>query len=344
MQRQAAIALLICGLGCAAASAQSLGRDFVPGMRQADRHNPFSPGYVDMLPGSYARRSGYGGLYYSQGSYFFGTSPGPFGYDPWWPGYGGYGYGYGPYLDGYGYGYGFDIAPYSYGYAQFGVYPLIVPGEQFFLGPAIRGFLQNAEARAAANQPPVVIVPPDAGNGVANPPAAKLRASNAETLLLATKVIGFGDEHFKHQRYREALDRYRKATETAPDLVEAYFRHGQALAALGKYDVAAAAFKRGMRLSADWPEADFKLRELYGNNQLAQQSHLEAVAGAASMQPADGDLLLIVALQLYFGDQQARALPIFKKAEERLADARLHLDALQAPAAPAQQAGQRAGF
>ena len=86
----------VCALACMCSSAWAQGGSFtdrpVPGMRQADRHNPFSPGYVDMTPGGYARRQAFrhGGGFSSFGAhrhfyapgysdFYFGVGPGAYG-------------------------------------------------------------------------------------------------------------------------------------------------------------------------------------------------------------------------------------------------------------------------
>src|SRR5689334_6367090 len=112
------------------ASAQS-----VPGARQADRHNPLSDRYVDMMPHVLARRQGSGrsagnsggsggGAVFNFGGYY--PFPGYYG----GYGYPGYGYGYVPgyfppyYLDP---GYGTPLGPYV-------LPPVTLPAETMY-GP-----------------------------------------------------------------------------------------------------------------------------------------------------------------------------------------------------------------
>jgi tetratricopeptide (TPR) repeat protein len=179
-----------------------------------------------------------------------------------------------------------------------------------------------------------VIVVSEANDRPAEP---QVRVSNAEARARAWRFIGFGDTHFSAQRFRDANQRYRSAAEAAPDLVEAHFRQAQALVATGQFDLAARTFKRGMALGPGWPQADFSLTELYGENRLAKTSHLERLALAAEAEPENADLLLVVGMQLYFDGQQERAAPFFRQAATQLADAGLHLDKLiAAPAADPQ--------
>jgi tetratricopeptide (TPR) repeat protein len=302
------------------------GRSFtdrpVPGMRQMDRHNPFSPGYVDMTPGGYARRQFNGLAYgappyrsYSGGTFFYGS--GPVGYDylmsePYFN----YGY-YGP-LD------------YGYAYAPLAPYPLAIPAESLFgLGPVLN--MLGAAGAAASSPAPNVLVAPQP-NPVEKLPG-RPRASNPEAIARAARFLSAGDEHFAAQRYRDANARYRTATETAPDLVEAFFKQGQALVASGQFELAGKAFKRGLRLGDKWPQARFDLAELYGDNQVAKTAHLEAVAAAAEAAPHDGTLWLLAALQLHFDGQQQRAVPFFRRAAELLPGEELNLAAVLQPAA-----------
>jgi tetratricopeptide (TPR) repeat protein len=183
-------------------------------------------------------------------------------------------------------------------------------------------------AAAAAASPPAPNFVPAPQTGEAGNVPRIPRAANPEAVARAARYLSAGDEHFAAQRYRDANARYRTATETAPDLVEAFFRQGQALLAGGQFELAAKAFQRGLRLGDNWRQADFNLAELYGDNQVAKTAHLEAVAAAAEDAPQDGALLLLVALQLYFDGQQERSLPFFRRAEALLPEEDLNLEAV----------------
>jgi tetratricopeptide (TPR) repeat protein len=311
----------------------------VPGMQQADRHNPFSRNYTDMTPGGYARRQfgGYAGR--PGGTYYFNG--------PAWYGYYGSGY-HGPYGHGnYNHYHGHQHGHYDHYHGpweyDFGydylppLYPLVIPSETMF-GP---GAAWNRLGIAPQAAPPAnnIIVAPPANNIIVAPPKEPAEKAlpqvNAETLARAGRMLDTGDDHFAGQRYREANERYRTATETAPTMVEAYFRQGQALVAIGQYDLAAKAFKRGLKLGPHWKDARFDLAELYGVNELAKSNHIEALAAAAGASPHDGHLLLLVGLELYFDDQVERARPFLERASGILADRSLHLDAVLRQEAPA---------
>ena len=63
-------------------------------------------------------------------------------------------------------------------------------------------------------------------------------------------------------------ERYRKASQSAPQLADAWFRQGFALSAMGRYDLAVTAIKRGLKLNPNWAKSDFDLKELYGPDKL----------------------------------------------------------------------------
>jgi tetratricopeptide (TPR) repeat protein len=156
----------------------------------------------------------------------------------------------------------------------------------------------------------------------------RVKPVNAQALARAGRFLSAGDDHFAAQRYRDANAQYRSATEAAPNLPEAFFHQGQALLAMGQYELAGKAFQRGMKISDNWPRADFNLTNLYGANQVAKAAHMEAVAAAAGDEPRDGTLLLLVGLQLYFDGEQERAMPFFRKAQTLLPGEELNLEAV----------------
>ena len=143
-----------------------------------------------------------------------------------------------------------------------------------------------------------------------------LRASNAESISRAERFIGFGDAHFRDQRYSDALESYRKAMVAAPGLADARFRQGYAQIALGHFEAATKAFKLGLRADPTWSRSDFENDLLYGANQRAKSAHLEALAEAADKEPANGDLLFLIGIYLYFDGQRERATPFFQRAAQ----------------------------
>jgi tetratricopeptide (TPR) repeat protein len=189
------------------------------------------------------------------------------------------------------------------------------------LPPAGAGAVQPPGAGAA--QPPVAgpalppqpgAAPPAGGDPVdpAEPPEPG-RATNEQTTTLAWKFIGYGDAHFGNQRYADANVRYRKATQTAPQLADGWFRQGFAMAAMQRFDLAARSIKRGLTLDPTWPKSDFDLDELYGGNDMAKTAHIDALAAAAVAEPTNADLLFLVGVHLHFDGQKDRAKPFFQR-------------------------------
>ena len=113
----------------------------------------------------------------------------------------------------------------------------------------------------------------------------------------------------------------------APQLADGYFRQGYALAAMGRYDLAARAIKRGLGLDPTWPRSDFNNHELYGDNRLAKTAQLDAMAKAAEEKPHDADLLFLLGVLLHFDGQPDRAATFFKRAGQLAGGDDAHLRA-----------------
>jgi hypothetical protein len=205
------------------------------------------------------------------------------------------------------------------------------------------GFINNG---LAGNVPPGN--GPEAGNGGFGPqPPTLVRgrvASNDASRARANQFVGFGDEHFRKQKYNDALERYKDASKSAPDLADPYFRQAFAWSAMSKYDQAARAIRRGLSINADWPAADFQLKQLYGDNRLAKATHWELMAKAATADPDNADLLFLLAVELYCDGQQNRSRAFFQRAKTlepgdtgHIKAFLTHLDAAAPPPQPAKQ-------
>jgi tetratricopeptide (TPR) repeat protein len=254
--------------------------------------------------------------------------PGPYGYGA--PSVYGYGIGYpiGPH-------YAYDVWPYylDTGTGPLGPFvapPLYVPAEQLGFGPqAVRRFMGLDRVASPVVNHNIIIAPPaaDAGN-VANraladngnalvPPAhPRIRESNAQARERARQFIEFGDAQFNARNMVGAYDRYKKASEAAPDMAEPFFRLGHALADLGRYDQAAAAFRRGLSRRPDWPASGFRLAALYGDNLAARAAMFEALKHALDARPDDATALYVAAVQLFFDGQQEPARASFDRARK----------------------------
>ncbi|MEX2118296.1 MAG: tetratricopeptide repeat protein [Pirellulales bacterium] len=309
------ISALIAAITLAASSGSLHAQRVPPGAEQANVHNPFSPGYVDMRPDPAPS----GSFFYFDGAGhgWIGAGHGRYGYPPgFWPPYYYHDYYYDPYFRG----------PIVYP-------PLVVPAETMYGPQALRRFMGVDQPPAAAPAPaPAIQAGQAAGGGFGvlapaapDPARPKRPPSNAEAVARSRQFITFGDEHFRQQKFANAYQRYKKAVAAAPDLADPWFRQGQTLLAMGRYDSAASALKRGLSLKPDWPRTAFRLDQLYGANQLAKTTHLEALARAATQKPDNADLMFLLGVQLYFDGQADRARNFFIRSRDLALDAGDHL-------------------
>ena len=235
-------------------------------------------------------------------------------------------YGVNPYYSYYGYGYGTDYYPYAYSYpyyygGPFWIPPVVLPAETLYGPQATMRFMGVDRLSRPANSTYV----PRTGSttpAVERPSKpASARGTGAKSLASAQEYIGIGDAKFAGGKYAEASQRYRKATQIAPQLADPWFRQGFAQAAIGDtdpkhYELAAVAIRRGLELKPEWPKSNFRISELYGGDDQAKTDHIEALAKAAEAQPNNGDLMFLVGVHLYFDGRPDRAAPFFKRAAE----------------------------
>ncbi len=88
------------------------------------------------------------------------------------------------------------------------------------------------------------------------------------------------------------------------------------MATLGRYHVAVAAIKKGLELEPDWARSDFRLTELYGNNEAAKATVLDALTTAAEQEPNNADLQFLLGVHLYFDGKPEQAAPLFERTRE----------------------------
>jgi Tfp pilus assembly protein PilF len=197
------------------------------------------------------------------------------------------------------------------------------------------------------------IVGGQVGAGGAAPAAAapgdfqtrgKPRATNTESKARAGKLIQHGDLLFAKQKYNSALERYREAATTAPDLADVYFRQVFALVGSNQYDSAKKSLERGLRVRPNWPDANFELSTLYGpKNHLVRLAHRESLASAIEQSPQSADLLVLMGVLLYSDGERERSQLFFDRAFELGANADHLFDRFVAPRPqPAEQAAQGA--
>ena len=134
------------------------------------------------------------------------------------------------------------------------------------------------------------------------------RATNAQANALAWRFIGFGDARFAEQKFADANERYRKASQSAPQLADAWFRQGFALSAIGRYDLAVAAIKRGLKIEPELGQIGFRPRK-------SSTAPINSSRTPTSMpwprppkdKPNDANLLFLVGVHLHFDGQPERA-------------------------------------
>jgi hypothetical protein len=305
-----------CGLGGPVRGQGALDNGPTPGSQQTEKHDSFSRGHADSSRGSsqdhFVRGQGQIPAAPLRSALHFRAVPASvsgvtMGQQYW---LGGYPLAYGPYADFSSY-YPYAL---STGSGYFGPYvapPIVVSGDAQFGPQAVQRFMGvDPVPRPGAQIIPRPRPPIDTA---AEPPAVP-RADN-RARLKAWRLIDAGDAEFIARRFAQALSRYREAAAAARDLAEAQFRQGFALVATARYADAAKAFIRGLQLDPDWPDSDFRLDEIYGENKVVKEAHLDALQKAVAAHPHDPDLLFVLGVYLYFDGQARAAAPLFRRAE-----------------------------
>lgn len=249
-------------------------------------------------------------------------------------GWGGYGYGWGGYYGGYypsyyssyyfsnpyyySSPYFYGQSPYYYNSYYYG-YPTCsytTPSINYYAATPVVNVTRiviNKAAPAPAVAPPARTVAPPAP-AIAAPRATTLVRSSITDRSRARQHMKLGDSAFLAGRYADALLRYRNAGETAPDYAEAFYRKGHAYVAVGKYDLAAAAFRRALELEPAARRDGFRLDDLYGAGSRAKVVHLDNLAASALMREDDADNYFLLGLMLRFDGEHERAEKFLAKA------------------------------
>jgi tetratricopeptide (TPR) repeat protein len=309
----------------------------------AQQNGSSQQSYSPNLPYGSGYYSPYGYWPYGYSPYGFippGTTPYILGYDPstgaafLYP----YGGGYSSSYPSYGYQYPYYRNPYlGYGYPAavfasadqfFGPGPVqqLMGGNPWFGQPQANGngnFFANGNGNAANANPGAANNAngrPDAGApGTPGPPARKpAPVGGGKAMEIAWKFITYGDTHFGKQKYIDALDRYRRAAHECPTLGDAWFREGFALAALGRYDQAAKAMRRGLEEKPDWVDNNFRLTELYGDGADEKKAVLDKMVKVAETQPTNADVAYVVGVHLYCDGKSDQAAPFLHRAAQIL--------------------------
>ncbi len=161
------------------------------------------------------------------------------------------------------------------------------------------------------------------------------RVSNVESRRKAERMLTEGDELFRSQNFHSALQKYKLAASTAPDLAEAFWRQGHALIATHNYDLATTAFKRAIAVTDDLGRGGFRLSDLYGGATITKNQHLESLAEWATNRRNSSDPYFLLGLFLEYDGQPVRAEKFFQKASDIAGISGGHIAAFLAPAEPA---------
>jgi tetratricopeptide (TPR) repeat protein len=160
-----------------------------------------------------------------------------------------------------------------------------------------------------------------------------VRIANPEQRRKAEESLAVGDVLFREQKFHSALQRYKLASQLAPNMAETYWRQGHALIATANYELAGGAFRRALALDPETGRGAFTLDELYGGAAMAKASHLESLAGWALARGDASEPYFLMGVQLYYNGQQERANRFFTRASELAGPAGGYI-ALFAPATP----------
>lgn len=136
----------------------------------------------------------------------------------------------------------------------------------------------------------------------------------------ASALMALGDEGFRNEQYEQALTYYSSAARRGTNLAQANFRQGHALVALGRYDMAAVAFKLGIEENENVVRNGFTLQNVYGSSD-SKEAHLEKLCNAAIATPDDSELFFLVGVFLHHDEQPDRAKKFFAQAAELTDDA-----------------------
>ena len=230
-------------------------------------------------------------------------------------GYGGYG---GTFLYGSLNPYGTYYNPQA-NYLSYNLTPVYQPAEIAYGPLAVKQFLGlNRNFAMGPLRQPTVAIP-----RVTAKPA--VRVSNADARRKADTYIAQGDELFREQKYHSAVQKYKAAAESAPDIAEAYWRQGHTLVASNRYDLAAGCFKRALAVEGDVRRGGFSLDELYGPAAISRQSHLEALAADALDRSTSSDPFFVLGVFLQYDGQAGRAVKFFHRAAELAAGNAAHI-------------------
>ena len=134
------------------------------------------------------------------------------------------------------------------------------------------------------------------------------RLANERAAILSSATLIFANADWQTH-----MTDIRKRQKRAPDLSEPYFRQGHTLAALRRYEQAAAAFRRGLALRPDWPAGGFRLSEIYRDKDAVRHATLDTLQRIAEAQPGDVNVQFVAGVQYFFDGQVEQAGKYFER-------------------------------
>ena len=151
-----------------------------------------------------------------------------------------------------------------------------------------------------------------------------------------------GDADMRAQKWAAAYVRYKRAADSAPERAVVQFRLGFCLAAMGRFETAQAAFKRGLQSDPNYPFQGEVLENIFGrDNELAKGAIVLRAADWVKEDIRDPDRLFLMGVLLHF-DEDARSRELLEAAY-RLAGHGQHLEAFLYPKMVASVNGVPAG-
>jgi hypothetical protein len=202
----------------------------------------------------------------------------------------------------------------EYGYPYEGYSPYYYP-MPIYARMAGRQFMgQNGAGQFQPNGGWVAPGGPDADD-VDPPRRDVVRTANARVIAQAWKSIGYGDALFAKMKYAEASDRYRMASNSAPQLADAWFRRAIAQTAIGSYSQAVNSIKRGLGLDPKWPKTVFDTGDILWPNAAAKTAYFNSLVKRAAEKPTDANIQFLVGLHYHIDGQEVLAQKYFARAQ-----------------------------
>lgn len=234
--------------------------------------------------------------------------------------------------------FGFGYSPYLYaaggGYYGSPSFDPAMAEQNYLLREQLRELReQNDELRrdgagqAAGGGPPAPGAAPRAGGRINVPirgrktPDQIARDRQVQAELKAKRYTTTGARLFTQGLYHRAAEQFRQATRQVADDATPHFYLAQSLFAAGKFSEAARAVKDGLKINPDWVEADFDMRDLYGNpGDLVPQ--INTLARDLKANPLDKNALFLLGFELFMTGEKARAQTVFEQVARLEADDR----------------------